>query len=228
MGFRAVFGGGFRPVFDPGGAALPWWLTGGVAAAACVAAYQPKGAASQIASYVNLVSPGAHDAIPTSAPSWGATTGWTFTTLQYLTTDIVPSTDASWSMIVRFSDWETSNYATLAGMYSATGACLVGQDNTGKVRYFNGASNSVFTGAAKSATGVLAIGGKVGYINGAKDGDIAAGYGTQMYHININGYWQSNSSNVTMSAVKMQAFAIYNAALTDIQVAAISAAMAAL
>jgi hypothetical protein len=43
-----------------------------------IAAYQPKGAASLAASYVNLANPGTHDLSTTSAPEWSASTGWGF------------------------------------------------------------------------------------------------------------------------------------------------------
>ena len=43
-----------------------------------VAAYQPKGAASQAASYVNLVTPGTYDLTTADAPGWAAGTGWVF------------------------------------------------------------------------------------------------------------------------------------------------------
>ena len=55
-----------------------WWLAGGISAANCVAAYQAKGAASYVASKVNLANPGTlnfdNEVV---APSWNTTTGWT-------------------------------------------------------------------------------------------------------------------------------------------------------
>ena len=56
-----------------------WWLAGGIAAANCVAAYQPKGAASYAASKVNLANPGTYDLVKiTNDPDFDAATGWTF------------------------------------------------------------------------------------------------------------------------------------------------------
>ena len=76
------FGRILRPIFDPGLAvAPPWWQ---VAGKTCVAAYQPKGAASLAASYVNLANPGTYDAAPGAAPTWASATGWTFNGTQYL------------------------------------------------------------------------------------------------------------------------------------------------
>ena len=93
-------------------AASGWWLSGGISAANCKAAYAPKGAASLVASYSNLNAPGTNDAAPGTAPTWDATNGWIFNgTNQYLTTGIVPA--AGYSMIVRFSNLTSDGY--LAG-----------------------------------------------------------------------------------------------------------------
>ena len=48
-----------------GGTALSWWV---VAGKTCVAAYEPLGAASLAASYVNLANPGTYDATPGTTP----------------------------------------------------------------------------------------------------------------------------------------------------------------
>ena len=40
---------------------IPWYRSGGIPAANCVAAYKAIGAASQADSYINLVSPGTYD-----------------------------------------------------------------------------------------------------------------------------------------------------------------------
>lgn len=69
-------------------AAADWWVVPGKT---CVAAYQPIGAASLAASYVNLANPGTYDAAPGVAPTWASATGWTFNgSTQYLTTGITP------------------------------------------------------------------------------------------------------------------------------------------
>lgn len=80
--------------------AAAWWLAGG--APTPVAVYQPKGAASLAASYVNLVNPGTYDAAPGVAPTLGAD-GWEFSASAYLTTDLVPASDQSWSALAAFN-----------------------------------------------------------------------------------------------------------------------------
>lgn len=81
-------GGGIGPVaLKRRAAAAGWWQ---VAGQTCAAAYQPIGAASLAASYVNLANPGTYNAAPGVAPTLAAG-GWSFDGLtQYLTTGIVP------------------------------------------------------------------------------------------------------------------------------------------
>ena len=85
MVFRAPFTPALQPAFSQEGGVVPWYLAGGIAKANCIAAYQPKGAASLAASYVNLVTPGTYDAAPGTAPTFDSALGWTFDgTSQYL------------------------------------------------------------------------------------------------------------------------------------------------
>ena len=86
---------------------VPWYLSGGVSRANCLAAYQAIGAASLAESYVNLVNPGTYDLSGGTAPTWAAESGWTFNGAdQYKTTGIDPAANATqtWSMIVRYSN----------------------------------------------------------------------------------------------------------------------------
>lgn len=81
MTFGSTFGRVFSPTFQPSSQAAVdtnWWLAGGIAAANCIAAYQPKGAASYAASLVNLNNPGTRNLTNTGTdPSWDSTNGWT-------------------------------------------------------------------------------------------------------------------------------------------------------
>jgi hypothetical protein len=80
-----------------------WWLSGGISAANCIAAYQPKGAVSYAASKVNLANPGTYNATEGTAPAFDTAVGWTFNgTTMFLETGIVPDLSAqAWSVIVR-------------------------------------------------------------------------------------------------------------------------------
>ncbi len=136
-----------------------------------VAVYQPKGAASLAASYVNLVNPGTNNAAPGVAPTWSATTGWTFNgTTQYLTSGITPT--ITYTLLVRFANAGTS--------IGSVGAYVSGTNNY-FVRAGNAAANRTYSsGGERNVAGaqtncVMAVAGKNCYLNGASDGTIAAG-----------------------------------------------------
>lgn len=215
-------------IAQPGfSAATPWWLSGGIAAANCVAAYTPKGAASLVASYDNNAAPGngladgTYDAAPGVAPTWGAATGWTFNgTDMYLTTGVVPA--SGWSMIVRFSDVAV-NSRWLMG--SEAPQFYLASNWAGGVLY--GANGIGFRNPG-IASGVIAIAGQQPYRNGATDGaTVGAGGWATVRPIAI-GALNSNGAIVYYVNGKIQAAAIYNATLTAPQVAAVSTAMMAL
>lgn len=78
-----------------------WWPVAGKTTAA---AYRAKGVASYAASLTNLANPGTNDATEGVAPSWAGATGWTFNgSTQHLLTGLSPTSDATWSALVRFS-----------------------------------------------------------------------------------------------------------------------------
>jgi hypothetical protein len=65
-----------RPSLATPAASASWWVVSGKT---CVAAYQPKGAASYAASKVNLAQPGMYNlSDPQGAVSWSAEQGWAF------------------------------------------------------------------------------------------------------------------------------------------------------
>lgn len=187
MGFGPVFPRVFSATFDrrAAAAAVPWWLAGG--APTPVAVYQPKGAASLAASYVNLVNPGTYDAALGTAPTLDAS-GWVFVTAssQWLDTTIVMQT--GYSSLVRFSG-ATNGLRYAIGSYSASPDKFyqIGPDLT-----FLGTTAVMFGAGAYVqrtpvlAGGVLAIAGQQPYRDGAADGAvIAAGSGFPAYSLTI-------------------------------------------
>lgn len=202
-----------------GAAAAQWWLSGGVSAANCVAAYQPIGAASLAASYTNLANPGTYTAAPGVAPTFDAATGWTFNgSTQYLNTGI--TYEATWSILVRFSDGTTSGTVRLFD---------VGTDKLSVIPGFSAASAYWNVGATANTrtpamySGVLGAAGNQPYRDGSADGATFTGTIT-------SGSLRIAARNDTTRffSGKIQAIAIYNTTLSAAQVAAISAAMAAL
>lgn len=82
-----------------GAAVAPWYLPTGIAASDCVGAWQPYKAASQVASYLNLNSPGTADAAP-ATETWSAD-GWAISANVDGPTAAVGAipTDGSWSCL---------------------------------------------------------------------------------------------------------------------------------
>ena len=206
-------------------AAIPWWLSGGISAANCYCAYQPKGAASLAASYSNLNDPGTNNAGVGVAPTWDAVNGWIFNgSTQYLTTTFVPANDQSQMMVVQFSNVTGDGY--ICGVYNATGiAFSIGPSRTGQRWYRNGETSNP---GANVLSGNMCVAGAQGYLNGAADG----GWMGPWRAPTLGTVWIGcmNQSGVVFLplAAYIQALAIYDTTLTAPQVAAVSAAMALL
>ena len=218
----------FNAVRASARAVAPWWLAGG--APEPVAVYQPIGAASLAASYVNLANPGTFDAAPGVAPTWASGTGWEFDgTTQYLMTGVVHA--QGWLMIARITPqgWPLNQYA--AGARSSTSTRLelgIGFSVSRNV-FIVSHGGALVTGSGTNGTNyVLAATQGAGYIDGVTVGSPGAWDGTNTRAIAIgatnNDGTISNWWNGTVQAV-----AIY-ASSTDhaVWVPAVSAAMAAL
>jgi len=207
-------------------AQVPWWLQGSINAANCIAAYQPIGAASLAASYTNLANPGTYDAAPGTAPTFDTATGWTFNgTTQYLDTGVALANAQARSVIIRFSDGPTSTWSSLIGALEQVGKGLIIVSSTAS-EYYN--DNQRTIAGAPATAAIRAIAGNQGYISAAPHGATIAftGGGTprNLHIARLN----NGASGTNYAAVKIQALAIYDATLTEDQIALITRAMAAL
>lgn len=226
MAFQAVFPRVMHLAFGPGletSTAVSWWQVTGKT---CVAAYQPLGAASLDASYINLVNPGTYDAAPGVAPTLDAN-GWVFNgSSQYLTTGIDPAQDQSWSALVRFSGATRGVICTPLGQQGFTGNNSFSLDLrfADQMQFRNGAT--LITSQTANA-GVMGMAGATAYLNAISQGTITAGTADIVYGLYIGAQNYTNSPN-RYYAGNIQALVIYSAALTAGEVAAVSAAMAAL
>jgi hypothetical protein len=189
--------------------------------------YQPKGAASLAASYVNLANPGTYDAALGAAPSFDEATGWTFNGIdQYLTTGVVPA--SGWSMIARVSG---AGGGTIFGQRSiavgSTSHQIVPNATGNIVAYRNGGSIDV-TKSPGLTSGILAMAGNAAYRNGINENITLQAFGGETPLAMFLG--ARNNQNVVHAffSGSIAAFAIYNTTLSAAQVAAISAAMALL
>lgn len=212
-------------------ASTAWYLAGGISASNCIAAYAPKGAASQAASYTNLANPGTNNAAPGTAPTWDATSGWTFAAAssQYLKTGILPQ--AGYTMIIRFSNYVASAGAVLAGgeKDANTKFYIFPRRDSGASNYrqYGYGNNSRNTALGTGVTnGVIGMAGDTKYYNAVSDGTAGTftGTGCEIYIAAYN----ANPTPLLFSSVYIQAMSLYNTALTLAQVQALTTAMNAL
>lgn len=195
-----------------------------------MAAYQPIGAASLAASYVNLQNPGTYDAAPGTAPTFAPATGWTFNgTTHYLTTGITPANNGTWTFLARWSGTSGDN-RTLLGYYNAGGGAMLISSMATSVSTYSGTDfpTGIASNSPALAAGVYGFAGKTPYRNGAAESTaIPAGTGSAaailLGALNLNG-----SSVIQRFLGDIHAIAIYSATLTAGQIATVSAAMAAL
>ena len=205
-----------------------WYRAGG--APQPVAAYQPKGAASLAASYTNLANPGTFDAGLGVEPTWASGTGWTFNgTTQYLTTGVTP-TDFSHTILVRVSAVNPSMYAI--GAVNSAVTRIIGLApaftswlGTGRL-YANG--NYVLVSPTVLLSGVMCIAGLQPYLNGVTHGAPIPTITFDNMNALFVGVRNDNGTPTHYFSGNIQAVAIYSSTLTASQVAAVSAAVAAL
>lgn len=220
-----------------------WWDNNG-AISGCVAAYQSIGAASYTASKVNLKNPGTYDLTSTDDPAWDATDGWTFNgTSDRLTGSAITQLNGSSAVTIAvrvetntltggdanlryiFAQEGTVNFTTAAYQLRLETSA----DNYQFVK--NGASEVVNSTSAAIANHVLICvynGSNTSiWKNGTQNtptsttgatGTYATSFGIGYYAATPSRYWSG----------KIQAIAIYNAALSSGEIATVYAAMAAL
>ena len=145
------------------------------------AAYQPKGAASLAASYLDLSGNGNNAGVGV-APTWDGTNGWIFNgSTQYLTTTFTPAADQSQTIIVQFTNGTGAATRVIVGSLGSTGGggpYFLLETNYGGSSCFYG--NGAFVAVVPVlAAGNLGVAGNRGYRNGVAEGAaITAAAGT--------------------------------------------------
>ena len=208
---------------------VPWWLAGD--APAPLAAYQAIGAESQAASYIKLANPGVYTITPTVAPSWSSTNGWTFSGAEYMNTTLVIFPWTTKSVLCRFSNATVQGDGTLVGVTQAAGAIMLIPNSA-----YGGGSHVARIGRAPTyyapplTQGVLCASAQNGYVNGVLDGKACNPYtGGTLKTVHIGCLWAGTAPTAgTYFIGNIQAVALYDYELTADQMAAVSAAMAAL
>lgn len=227
LGSRYAIGGALGRSIKRAAAAGGWWLSGGIAAATRIAAYQPKGAADIAASYVNLASPGTYNATPGTAPSFNTSTGWSFAAAssQYLLTGVTPENDQTWSMIIRFANCNTNGQALAGGMTDGSyGIRLYPRRGPADDMIWN--NGTTVTAGERQSSGVMAIAGKNCFFNGTDYGDSGGWAGRTPVEIYIGCQNLGGSPNSFITG-DILAMAIYDIDISN-NIAALTTAMAAL
>ncbi|MBP6471216.1 MAG: hypothetical protein KBE23_06465 [Chloroflexi bacterium] len=207
----------------------PWWLAGD--APAPLAAYQPLGAASQAASYTNIANPGVYTVVPTVEPAWSGTDGWIFSGSQYMDTTLAISPWTTKTVLCRFSNATVQGDGTLVGVTQTTSAIMLIPNSA-----VGGGSHVARIGRAPTyyapplTQGVLGASAQNGYVNGVLDGKVCNPYtGGTTKTVHIGCLWAGTApTGGTYFIGHIQAVVMYDYELTADQMAAVSAAMAAL
>lgn len=225
--FRSAMGQGVFPqVMGGTGVTTPWYLSGGITSGQCVAAYQPKGAASLAASYINLNSPGTNNANPIIAPTWSSVNGWVFAASAYLDTGIIPS--SSWSMIVRFSNKGGGDYYLCGesdGSFPSARFAIATQHSSTLHLFANGGSANI---SGEIFSGVLAVAGQSGYLNGSSETTTVPPWsGSTTLSVYLGARHISGAASGQFSG-NIQAIAIYNTNVGATAIAALTTAINAL
>lgn len=205
------------------------WAAGG--ATGCVAAWIIKGSPSLAASYVNLVSPGTHNAATVTDPAFDYELGWHCTGLAQLSTDLAPpagtgsafvrvdSVDASGGEVIPFGDYQSG---------AGKGAFLVGFTATG-VEVYNGENNpnGTRTNTPAMVAGVYGFAGKAIYRNGVAESTTIPGGNFSNAVIDLC-CLNAVATHPNKFKGNIMALFVYDNTLSPSAAAAVSAAMAAL
>jgi hypothetical protein len=207
-----------------------WWLSGGIAAANCIAAYQPKGAADYAASLVNLANTGTYNATGFNTPGWNATDGWIlvgYSPFKYMRTGITSFT-TGWSIVARLKSTGSNRLFGVQNAENKTKQSAFNFSN-GKLLW---ALDSILYGTDTSGTkdAHLAILGNKGYLNGTLDGTGTDAADYSGVDFQIGGYNKNGTADGFAAGITeyVYSFAIYNTVITTAQLAALVTAMNAL
>ncbi|KKU42546.1 MAG: hypothetical protein UX59_C0043G0001, partial [Microgenomates group bacterium GW2011_GWA1_46_7] len=204
-----------------------WWLVSDISAANAIAVYQPKASASLAASYSNLANPGVYDLTATVPPTWDTTNGWIFSGTQFLKTGLIPSA-STWSYLIKFSNGLELDTLAIFGATDNNSQyihILPALSGTNRVYVNGGTGNRSVAGTV--AAGVMGISEKTAYLDGVSDGTIGAGTTIPQYEIYVGGRNKANVFDLGWTGY-IQAFAIYDTALSSGQMLGVTNAMNAI
>ncbi len=230
MTFGATFGRTFSPTFQPSSQAAKagggWWNLNGTITS-CIAAYQPKGAASYAASLVNLTGNTDYDATGANAPDWTSTDGWRFNgTNRRLSTGLSVSS-LTWTFVVccKATAPGGGNYGRAIDFSNSTTGLLIPYSVSGQHKYhqYRYGGTDLLVDGVLTAASVMAMANRDAYLDGSSEGTIpngTLGFGTL--------YVGNNAAANRGMVGYVYSLAVYNATLTSTQISSLTTAMAAL
>ena len=188
-----------------------WWLAGGIHPSQVVAAYQPKGAVDLAASYVNLANPGTNDAQVGVAPALDSS-GWVFGGSQHVNTGVVP--DENYCLAIRIASYSTGN---IGGIFDSVTRFYIGSP------IGHGSQTFAFS---PSSNKTIVLNERDFYVDGALINTFTSSWTNTVLNIWLGG--RNNSGSLLGGVFTTPCAVIYNAKRSPAQIAALSAAMAAL
>lgn len=218
-----------------------WWLSGGIAAANGIAAYQPKGAASLTASYTNLANPGIYDLSPiTRAPTWDAATGWYLDGAISLDGALTANINGrnAWTYLIRlgptaFAGSGSVVLSVVSNTGNAVAPAVVIQPKRGTTNrgYRNGSASLTVAGGAVAGDTTMAVANNKGYLAGSPETgtitltELSANVLLIGCLANASPVWPTVTNTF---AGYIKAVALYNTTLTPAQISALHTAVMAL
>lgn len=195
---------------------MSWWLAGGISSGDCVLAYAPIGASDATAARVNLANPGTYDATTGSAPTWGASTGWSFNGSQWLRSNYSVDSVVH-TLMIRFANIGTgsgNDYRIGSEVHYVSPKFGGGGSRIYSYTNFNNPSGEL-------TNGTMAQAGGNSYLNGAADGTLTAASGLVREYV-VGARGTVGSQPMVGDIV---AYAIYSRVLNSTEMAALHTAM---
>ena len=198
-----------------------WWLSGGIPAANCIAAYQGISVADKATSLINLANPGTYNLTETGTVNWSSANGWDngSSNSNYLTSTGWGTLYANNVTIITRYSWVSGNLAAIYGDTLQELLLYVVGDSDMRV-YWGGTGYQYPGGSGYEGDVVIGMTNTNFYVNGLFRDTITAG-GTGITKVTITDKALSGSGEVLYS----KSLAIYNTNLTAAQVAAVTTAM---
>ena len=209
-----------------------WWHGKDISDAVTLGAYQPLGSASQAAALVNLDSPGTNDATEAATIGWAANTGWDFSAgTGYITLPFDMPLDGTVSIFIRFS---TVSSGSVIGIEQA-GSNFGIAEAAGNLNLTKNALTHQLTSVA---SGTIALvrrtlpdlsQDEAFYLDGVQvfSSTTLQSFGQQL-QLFVGAANSAAGVTNPLTSGTVQAVALYNVPLTDLQIRAISFHMSGL